>query len=58
MITKSWIKDRFPVFGLWSDQELEKLMVHVLRTAQTTNLTVEEILRQIDSEVQAEMAQA
>ena len=58
MITKSWITDRFPVFGLLSDQELEKLMVHVLRASQVTKLPVEDILRQIDCEMQEEMAQA
>jgi hypothetical protein len=58
MITKTWIKDRFPVFGLFSDQELEQLMVHVLRESQTTHLSVEEILRRIDGEVESEMAQA
>ena len=58
MITKTWIKDRFPVFGLFSDEELDKLMVRVLRESQISNVPVEEILRRIDGEVESEMAQA
>jgi len=52
------IRSRFRNLGLLNDDELNVLMVHVLRASEATRLSVDEILEYIDRDVEKEMGRA
>jgi hypothetical protein len=58
MLDLIWLRDHFFVLNFLNDEEVCKLMENVINASKVTQMSVEEILRLIDSDVEHHFAHA
>jgi hypothetical protein len=58
MLDLIWLRDHFFVLNFLNDEEVGKLMENVINASNATQISVEEILRLIDHDVECHFARA
>lgn len=56
MLDLIWLRDHFFVLNFLNDEEVCKLMENVINASKATQMSVEEILRLIDTDVEHHFA--
>ena len=56
MLDLMWLRDNFFILNFLNDEEVCKLMENVINASQATEMSVEDILRLIDKDVECHFA--
>jgi hypothetical protein len=58
MLDLIWLRDHFFVLNFLNDEEVSRLMESVITASNATQISVEDILRLIDNDVECHFARA